>query len=189
MINFEQVKLLETKVAKTIDYVDRLIKENAGLHRQEAEMQTRLESYQKRIDELEVLVMGFKEDQGRIEEGILAALDRLNQFEKAMEKSLREKPAGTKAAAKEQTAAQQQTTAPHTAKPSPQPVAQQPAAAEKAAPEQAVAEEAAGDGQTCFEIPENAAGDDIPDPLEDAQDTKPSSADTAPAEGGELDIF
>ena len=171
MINFEQVKLLETKVAKTIDYVDRLIKENAALHRQEAEMQARLESYQKRIDELEVLVMGFKEDQGRIEEGILAALDRLNQFEKAMEKSLRDRPAGTKAAA------------PHTAKPSPQP------AAATADPEQAVAEEAAGDGQTCFEIPESAAGDDIPDPLENTQDTQPSSADTAPAEGGELDIF
>jgi FtsZ-binding cell division protein ZapB len=160
MINLEQVKLLETKVAKAVDYVERLAKENAVLHRQEAELQARLESYQKRIDELEVLVMGFKEDQGRIEEGILSALDRLSQFEKAMEKSLREKSAGTKAAPK------------------------QPAA--KTDPEQA---EVSGDGQTCFEIPEGAAGDDIPDPLEGSQDKKPSTDDTAPAEGEELDIF
>jgi len=160
MVNLEQVKLLETKVAKAIDYVDRLAKENAVLHRQEAELQTKLEaaqkrvdefelleldlqtrveSYQKRIDELEVLVSSFKEDQGQIEEGILSALDRLSQFEKAMEKTLR-KPAK----AKEPTAAPQQS-------------------------EQANA----GEGQTCFEIPEGADADDIPDPIE----------------GGELDIF
>jgi FtsZ-binding cell division protein ZapB len=94
MINLEQVKLLESKVAKAIDYVERLTKENTALRRQEAEWQKKMESYQKRIDELEILVTGFKEDQGRIEEGILAALDRLSQFEKAIEKSLREnKPA------------------------------------------------------------------------------------------------
>jgi len=166
MINLEQVKLLETKVAKAVDYVERLAKENATLHRQEAELQTRLESYQKRIDELEVLVMGFKEDQGRIEEGILAALDRLSQFEKAVEKSLKDnKPAGAKGAglhAKSQQTAQQ-------------------VAAAKAASEQTVAAEVSGNGQTCFEIPEGADEDDIPDPLEGSLDTKPSTE--------ELDIF
>jgi len=174
MINFEQVKLLESKVAKAVDYVERLSKENAALHRQEAELQTRLESYQKRIDELEILVLGFKEDQGRIEEGILAALDRLNQFEKAIEKSLKDKPAGAKG------------TAAHTAKP-PQ-TAQQTTEA-KAAQDQTVVAEAAevsGDGQTCFEIPEGAdgddtSGDDIPDPLEGSQDKETSTE--------ELDIF
>ena len=105
--------------------------------------------------------MGFKEDQGRIEEGILAALDRLSQFEKAIEKSLRDKSAATKA-----------------------PPKQHPAA--KAAPEQA---EVSGNGQTCFEIPEGATGDDIPDPLEGSQDRKPSTDDTTPTEGEELDIF
>ena len=92
MINLEQVKLLEKKVAKAVDYVERLTKENTALHQQKTELQTKLDSYQKRIEELEVLVVGFKEDQNRIEEGILAALDRLSQFEKAMEKSLKEKP-------------------------------------------------------------------------------------------------
>jgi len=165
MINLEQVKLLEAKVAKAIEFVERLSKDNAALNRQEAELQTKLdsyqkriddyelleldlqtklESYQKRIDELEILVTGFKEDQGQIEEGILSALDRLNQFEKAMEKTLKEKPVVSKKAAKPQT------------------------------PEEAAAEAAgSGEGQTCFEIPEGA----------DADET--SSDDVS----GELDIF
>ncbi|MDR1240090.1 MAG: cell division protein ZapB [Treponema sp.] len=93
MVSLEQVKLLETKVARAIDYVERVSGENAVL-------QEKLDSYQRRIDELEVLVQRFKEDQGRIEDGILSALDRLNQFEDAIEKSLanqgvsRELPAG-----------------------------------------------------------------------------------------------
>jgi len=81
MLNLEQVKLLETKVANAIDYVQRVTGENANLRK-------KLEANQKRIDELEVLVTRFKEDQGLIEDGILAALDRLNQFEDAVEKSL-----------------------------------------------------------------------------------------------------
>jgi chromosome segregation ATPase len=87
MVSLEQVKLLETKVARAIEYVERVTGDNALL-------QEKLESYQERIDELEVLVQRFKEDQGRIEDGILSALDRLNQFEDAIEKSLaaREKP-------------------------------------------------------------------------------------------------
>jgi len=173
MINLEQVKLLETKVAKAVDYVEHLAKENTTMHRQETELQTRLESYQKRIDELEILVMGFKEDQNKIEEGILAALDKLSQFEKAMEKSLREKPAAAKTAVKDSV------TAPRSAKPPP------------------AATDNSGNGQTCFEIPEASAeawpdspskdGDDISDPLENTPDKK-STVDAA-AEGGELDIF
>ena len=144
MINLEQVKLLEAKVTRAIDYVDSLSKENAVLRRQEtelrqqeSELQTKLESYQKRIDELEVLVTGFKDDQDRIEEGILSALDRLSKFEKAMEKTLREKPAGK--AAKEAVAAKQQAVA-------------------------ADDNPGSGEGQTCFEIPEAAAEGDNPNP-------------------------
>ena len=133
MINLEQVKLLEAKVAKAVDYVERLSKENAALHRQEAELQTKLEADQKRIDELEVLVTGFKTDQDRIEEGILSALDRLSQFEKAMEKTLR-KPAGK--ASKEQASTE---------------------TAGAAAAAAADGNSGSGEGQTCFEIPEEAA--------------------------------
>ena len=81
MVTLEQVRLLETKVAKAIDYVNQVSGENNRLR-------TTLEDYRRRIDELEVLVQQFKEDQGRIEKGIISALDRLNRFEDAIEKSL-----------------------------------------------------------------------------------------------------
>jgi TolA-binding protein len=81
MVTLEQVKLLENKVVRAIEYVERISRENSQL-------QGKLDSYQKRIDELEVLIQQFREDQGKIEEGILAALDRLNKFEDAMEKSI-----------------------------------------------------------------------------------------------------
>ncbi|MDR2786028.1 MAG: cell division protein ZapB [Treponema sp.] len=81
MVTLEQIKLLETKVVRAIDVVTRITGENAYL-------KGKLENYQKRIDELEVLIQRFKEDQGRIEDGILSALDRLNEFEAAMENSI-----------------------------------------------------------------------------------------------------
>lgn len=81
MVSLEQVQLLETKVVKVIEHVDRVTGENTLL-------KTKLEDYQRRIDELEVLIQRFKEEQNRIEDGILAALDRLNQFEAAVSKSL-----------------------------------------------------------------------------------------------------
>jgi chromosome segregation ATPase len=81
MVSLEQVKLLESKVIRAIEYVDQVTEENSLLRE-------KLGSYQKRIDELEVLVQRFKEDQGRIEEGITSALNRLSQFEIDMKKSL-----------------------------------------------------------------------------------------------------
>ncbi|MDR2343010.1 MAG: cell division protein ZapB [Spirochaetaceae bacterium] len=74
MVTVDQVRQLESKVAKAIDYINKLTDENTLL-------KNKLDSYQSRIDELEVLIQRFKEDQGRIEEGILSALDRLNRFE------------------------------------------------------------------------------------------------------------
>lgn len=90
MISLEQVKLLEERVCKAVEYVQKVTAENAALVSQREELQKKLENNQKRIDELEVLVMRFKEDQGRIEDGIIAALDRLSQFEEAFENSLKE---------------------------------------------------------------------------------------------------
>jgi FtsZ-binding cell division protein ZapB len=91
MISLEQVQLLEAKVSKAIEYVQQVNTENAALITERASLQKKLDANQKRIDELEVLVMRFKEDQGRIEDGIIAALDRLSQFEEAFENSLKEK--------------------------------------------------------------------------------------------------
>jgi predicted nuclease with TOPRIM domain len=103
MISLEQVQLLESRVSKALEFVQKVTAENAALVSQRDELQGKLETNQKRIDELEIHVMRFKKDQGRIEDGIVAALDRLSQFEEAFEKSLKEKsapPAAKKTAAK-----------------------------------------------------------------------------------------
>ena len=81
MVSLETVKLLESKVTQTIDYVKKVTSENSQL-------KEKLSSYQKRIEDLEVLLQQFKENQSRIEDGILSALDRLNQFEDALESKL-----------------------------------------------------------------------------------------------------
>jgi len=99
MLSLEQVQLLENKVAKAIEFVKRVSAENAALSSERAGLLSKLEANQKRLDELELLVMRFKEDQGRIEDGIIAALDRLSQFEEAFENSLQEKEVAKKPAA------------------------------------------------------------------------------------------
>ena len=81
MVSLEQVKLLESKVTRMIEYVKKVNEENSRL-------KEKLDSYEKRTGELEVLFQRFKEDQGRIEDGILSALNLLNQFEDAMESKL-----------------------------------------------------------------------------------------------------
>ena len=81
MISLEQVKLLDSKVSRLIDYIKKANDENTQL-------KERLNSNQKRIDELEILVKQFRQEQGRIEDGILSALNRLNQFEDALENKL-----------------------------------------------------------------------------------------------------
>ena len=89
MITLEQVKLLESRITKTIDYVKKVTGENTAL-------KGKLNSCKKRIDELEVLVKRFREEQSRIEDSILSAIDRLNQFEDAVESV---PPAGSSQAA------------------------------------------------------------------------------------------
>lgn len=85
MITLEQVKLLETKVSKAIDTIQHLTEENRLLRE-------KLEGYQSRIHELEVLIQRFKDDQGKIEAGIVSALDRLNKFEDILEFEIGAKP-------------------------------------------------------------------------------------------------
>jgi len=100
MISLEQVQLLEARVSKAIEYVQKITAENAALVSERAGLQKKLDANQKRIDELEVHVMRFKEEQGRIEDGIITALDRLSQFEEAFENSLKEKVTAKKTTAK-----------------------------------------------------------------------------------------
>jgi len=177
MINLEQVKLLETKVAKTIDFVERVSKENAALVKREAELQEKLETYQKRIDELEILIMGFKEEQGRIEDGILAALDRLSRFEEAIEKSMKDKPHGkpVKDAIKSPN---------HNL---PQKKSAKDEVVSRQGDEQdGQSDFGAGNEKICFEIPDEETVEDITDPLIETPDEED---DDSPAEGGELEIF
>ena len=81
MVSLEQVKLLESKVAQTIDFVKKVTEENRQL-------KGKLDAYGKRVDELEAIVKSFKDEQSRIEKGILSALDKLNQFEDALDDKL-----------------------------------------------------------------------------------------------------
>jgi chromosome segregation ATPase len=74
MLSLDQVRNLEARVEKALGYIDELTEENASLRE-------RLGGYEMRIKDLEVLVRDFQQDQGRIEEGILSALEKLNAFE------------------------------------------------------------------------------------------------------------
>ncbi|MDR2434412.1 MAG: cell division protein ZapB [Treponema sp.] len=173
MISLEQVNLLETRVAKAIEYVERTSGENAALR-------VKLGSYQKRIDELEVLIARFKEDQARIEDGILAALDRLNQFEDAIEKSLGGKTGLMASASAVQSEAKAKPAADSYAS------AGSDASKESVAPsgDDVPSEDAGG---MSFEIPEEeSAEDDIADPLEELS---LNEEDDKPPMDGELDIF
>ncbi|MDR2575314.1 MAG: hypothetical protein LBC52_02605 [Treponema sp.] len=179
MINLEQVKLLETKVAKIIDFVEKISKDNAALIRREAELQEKLETYQKRIDELEVLIGGFKEEQSRIEGGILSALDRLSQFEEAIEKSLKDKPPGksVKDAIK----------SPGHSLPQKK-QAKEELIIQSGEEQGEQADLGASSENVCFEIPDDETADDIIDPLIETLDEETGEGNS-PAEGGELDIF
>ncbi len=74
MLNLDQVRLLENRVEKAVTKIQSLTTENTHLRSQLSTLQTR-------VGELEGLVRSFRDDQGRIEEGILNALDRLSAFE------------------------------------------------------------------------------------------------------------
>jgi predicted nuclease with TOPRIM domain len=74
MLSLDQVRLLENRVEKAVGKITSLTDENTRLRSQLSGLQTR-------VNELEGLVRSFKDDQGRIEEGILSALDRLSAFE------------------------------------------------------------------------------------------------------------
>jgi hypothetical protein len=115
MVTLEQVRQLEAKIGKAIDYVNRVNGENIRLRGE-------LDGSEKRVAELEDTVQRFRDEQGRIEEGILAALERLDQFEDAINKDLSNVQAVVAAAAPAAPVHTDQTAPAHTA-PSPAKVA------------------------------------------------------------------
>jgi FtsZ-binding cell division protein ZapB len=84
MITLEQIKLLESKIAKAIDFVNQVTEENSRL--------------KKRNEELGEAITRLKDEKVKIEEGIVSALGKLNQFEDAIERSLSAVKGGTKTA-------------------------------------------------------------------------------------------
>lgn len=74
MITLDQIQQLDQKVQRAISYITDLRRENNSLKH-------KLDEYQKRIEELEILISDFKRDQGEIEKGIISALSQLEKLE------------------------------------------------------------------------------------------------------------
>ncbi len=89
MLSLDQVRLLEDRVEKAVNRIRLLSEENTRL---------KLDLQQKglRVSELENLVRAFKDDQGRIEEGILNALEQLSAFEDTVIQTVIDAPVDTK---------------------------------------------------------------------------------------------
>jgi len=76
MITLEQIRLLDSKITRTIELIRVLKDENGTLRKG-------LESAQKRMKELETLVDGFKTDQREIETVIVRTLRNLDDLEES----------------------------------------------------------------------------------------------------------
>ena len=74
MLNLDQIKQLEARVSKAIELMQTLKDENDLL-------KLELHDSEKRIEELENIVLVFRNDQAKIEEGIINALNHLSAFE------------------------------------------------------------------------------------------------------------
>lgn len=70
MVTLEQIRQLDARVHRAVELIGKLREENHTL-------KSRLSEYQGRIEELEVLISNFKEDQNEIEHGITSALSQL----------------------------------------------------------------------------------------------------------------
>lgn len=77
MISLDQVLLLEEKVESAVARIAQLNAENAALRRKCAELTNALSAKTEQFS-------SFQSDQGKIEEGILKALERLNSVENAV---------------------------------------------------------------------------------------------------------
>ena len=78
MITIEQIQKLDRKVQAVVERMGALKSENISL-------KGKLDQYQKRIGELEVMIDRFKQDQAQIEEGIVRALEKLDELEDTAE--------------------------------------------------------------------------------------------------------
>lgn len=77
MLSLDQVNLLESKVEKAVELIRSLSAEKDNFKAVLAEKDSK-------IAELEKLILTFKDEQSKIEEGITNALDRLSAFEDSL---------------------------------------------------------------------------------------------------------
>jgi len=119
MVTLEQIKLLESKITRAVNFVVQVTEENSRL--------------KKRNTELEGIIEKLREEKNKVEEGIVSALGKLNQFEDAIERSLSSAKSNSKPV-KEEAPVQQAAPAQQA-----DPAKQQAASAQQAAPTQQAA--------------------------------------------------
>lgn len=74
MVSLEQIRKLEARVSQAVSTILELREENTTLRQ-------KLEKYQEKIDQLELLIAQYRDSQKEIEEGILNALRQLDHLE------------------------------------------------------------------------------------------------------------
>ncbi len=74
MVSLEQIRKLEARVSQAVSTILELREENSNLRQ-------KLEKYQEKIDQLELLIAQYRDSQKEIEEGILNALRQLDHLE------------------------------------------------------------------------------------------------------------
>ena len=77
MITLDQIQRLDKKVQQAVELIQSLKNENSSLR-------GRLSENEGRIEELEVLIGRFKDDQQEIEKGIVRALKNLDELEDSL---------------------------------------------------------------------------------------------------------
>ncbi len=107
MISLDQVLLLEQKVESAVEKITQLQAENDALRSKCSELTNALSSKTEQLS-------SFEQDQGRIENGILKALDRLNSIENSVLKAGSESASAAVKPAAEKEQPKQAVEVPHT---------------------------------------------------------------------------
>jgi FtsZ-binding cell division protein ZapB len=89
MISLEHIRTLENKVNKAVSTL-------AALQEENLQLKAKLAQYKARIEELEFTVEEYREDQSEIEQGIMQALQHLDNLESAVG-GLKSQPAAPEA--------------------------------------------------------------------------------------------
>jgi len=89
MVTLEQIRLLESKIGRAIEFVARLTEEKARLVQQNEELEEKNRAERETITALRETIETLKEEKSRVEEGIASALGKLDQFEDAIERTLK----------------------------------------------------------------------------------------------------